>query len=69
MKKNDLPEGANIFKSKWVFKKKKNGMYHIRLVAKAYNQIPGIDFTKNFAPMRNDVTSCTIMILLLFNLE
>ena len=27
-----------------------------RLVALGYSQVPGIDFTKNFAPVVNDVT-------------
>ena len=31
--KEDLPEGANLLESKWVFKKKKNGVYYAKLVA------------------------------------
>ena len=67
MKRKDLPEGANLLGSKWVFKKKKNGVYRARLVAKGYNQIPGVDFTENFAPVVNDVTIRTVMMLFLFN--
>jgi len=35
---------------------KRNGVYRARLVALGYNQIPGVDFTDNFAPVVNDVT-------------
>ena len=39
-----------------VFKIKRNGVYHARLVAKGFSQIPGLDFTDNFSPVVNDVT-------------
>ena len=31
-------------------------MYHARLVAKGFTQIPGMDFTDNYSPVVNDVT-------------
>ena len=31
-------------------------MYHARLVAKCFSQIPGMDFTDNYSPVVNDVT-------------
>ena len=31
-------------------------MYHARLVAKGFSQIPGADFTDNYSPVVNDVT-------------
>ena len=31
-------------------------MYHARLVAKAFSQILGMDFTDNYSPVVNDVT-------------
>ena len=31
-------------------------MYHARLVAKGFSQIPGVEFTDNYSPMVNDVT-------------
>ena len=37
IKKADIPDGSNILGSKWVFKKKKNGVYRARLVAKGYD--------------------------------
>ena len=41
---------------KWVFKIKIDGTYRARLVALGYSQVPGVDFTDNFAPVVNDVT-------------
>ena len=41
---------------KWVFKIKRDGTYRARLVALGYSQVPGVDFTDNFAPVVNDVT-------------
>ena len=31
-------------------------MYHAKLAAKGFSQIPGMDFTDNFSPVVNDVT-------------
>ena len=33
---------------------KKNGVFCARLVAKGYNQIAGVNFMYNFAPVMND---------------
>ena len=38
------------------FKLKCDGTYHVRLVVLGYSQIPGVDFTNNFAPMVNNIT-------------
>ena len=67
MKKIDLPSGIHLLGSKWVFKRKKNGVFHAKLVAKGYDQIPSVDFTENFAPVVNHMTIRTIMMLLLYN--
>jgi len=39
-----------------VFKIKRDGVFQARLVACGYSQIPGVDFTENYAPVMNDVT-------------
>ena len=35
---------------------KRNGVYHARLVANGFSQIPVDDFTDNYSPVVNDVT-------------
>ena len=41
---------------KWVSKVKRDGTYRARLVALGYSQIPGVDYTDNFAPVAHDVS-------------
>ena len=56
VKRNDCPNDCKLVGCRWVFKVKKNGVYHARLVAKGFSQIPGVDFTDNYSPVVNDVT-------------
>ena len=62
-KKSTLPADVRLLGSKWVFKKK-NGIYGARLVAKGYDQVPGVNFTENFAPVINDVSIRAVLVLL-----
>ena len=54
--KMKIPENRRLIGNKWVFKIKRDGTYRARLVAPGYRQIPGVDFTDNFAPVANDVS-------------
>ena len=56
VKRKDRPNDHRLVGCRWVFKVKRNGVYHARLVAKGFSQIPGIDFTDNYSPLVNDVT-------------
>ena len=55
-KRNNCPNDHRLVGCRWVFKVKRNGVYHARLVAKGFSQIPGVEFTDNYSPVANDVT-------------
>ena len=60
---SSIPEGRKLIGSKWVFKEKHDGRFRARLVCLGYNQIPGVDFSLNYAPVGNDVTFRVVMVL------
>ena len=51
-----IPENRRLIGNKWVFKIKRDGTYRARLAALGYSQIPGIDYTDNFAPVAHGVS-------------
>jgi hypothetical protein len=55
IKRTELPKGQKPLKVKWVFKVKENETreqrYKGRIVIKGYTKIPGVDYTKSFAPV------------------
>ena len=51
-----IPSNRRLIGHKWVFKIKRDGTYRARLVALGYSQIPGVDYTDNFAPVAHDVS-------------
>ena len=59
----DLPPGRKAVKSKWVFKLKADGCYRVRLVAKGFTQIPGIDFDETFSPVARFESLCLLLAL------
>ena len=63
----DLPNGRKAIGMKWVFKIKKNNVYCSRLVAKGYNQIAGINFQYNFAPVINNTSIRVLLVIWLVN--
>ena len=61
-KRNTVDPNRRLVGHKWVFKIKRSGLHRARLVALGYSQIPGVDFTANFAPVVNDVTLCLALL-------
>ena len=57
-----IPNNRSLFGNKWVFKIKRDGTYRARLVALGYSQIPGVDYTDNFAPVAHDVSLARMMV-------
>jgi hypothetical protein len=62
IKRSNIPKGRRCVKHKWVFKVKRNGVFRARLVACGYSQIPGVDYTENYAPVISDVTYRILLI-------
>ena len=62
-KRNRIPQNRRLIDNKWVFKKKRNGVYRARLVALGYAQIPSIDHKDNFSPVVSEIAFQTILIL------
>ena len=54
--RKEHPQDQRLVGGRWVVKVKCNGVYHARLVAKRFRQIPGVDFTDNYSPVVNAVT-------------
>ena len=51
-----IPSNRRLIGNKWVFKIKRDGTCRARLVVLGYSQIPGVDYTDNFAPVAHDVS-------------
>jgi len=64
---NEIPYNRKGIGSKWVFKEKKNGIFRARLVAKGYDQVAGIDFQYNFAPVTSEVALRILLVLWIVN--
>ena len=65
VKLSTMPANRRMVGCKWVFKIKADGTYRARLVAQGFSQVPGVDFTENFAPVMNDETLCILLIYML----
>ena len=54
--RKQIPNNRRLIGNKWEFKIERDGSYRARLVALGYSQIPGVDYTDNFAPVAHDVS-------------
>ena len=67
-KLNRIPQNRRLIGNKWVFNKKRNGVYRARLVALGYAQVPGIDHKDNFAPVVSEIAFRTLLMMgLMYN--
>jgi len=60
-----VPTDRRIIGNKWVFKRKRNGVYRARLVGLGYAQIPGVDHKDNFSPVISEVAFRCVLALAL----
>jgi len=67
VKNKDIPDNKSLIGCKWVFKKKNNGVYRVRLCAIGYTQIPGIDHEYAFAPVVGESTFRLVLAIGLYN--
>ena len=62
----DLPAGANLVGSKWVFQVKKDASgqvicFKARLVAQGFLQVPGVDYFNTFTPVAKLASIQTVL--------
>ena len=62
VKRCSVSKGRRLIGSKWVFKEKRDSRFRAELVCMGYSQIPGVDFSDNYAPVGNDITFRVIMV-------
>jgi len=73
LRKNDtwvvekVPRERNIVGCRWLFGRKEDGRFKVRLVAKGYSQEPGIDFKETFAPVGKFTTLPVLLALVAEN--
>ena len=65
-----MPNRRRCVKCRWVLDIKRDGTFRARLEACGYSQIPGVDFTEIYSPVKNDVTFRILLIMvIIFNYD
>ena len=69
IKKKDVPKNADIIDSTWAMKKKANGQYRARLVARGFKQTHGKSFEYHdiSSPVVHDITVRIVLTILLMS--
>ena len=57
----NLPEGRKPLTCKWVFREKVDGRLKARIVARGFDQKPGIDYKETFAPVARHASICLLL--------
>ena len=63
----EIPKDRRLIGSKWVFKKKRNGVYRARLVGLGYSQIPKNRPQGQLSPVVTDTTFRCVLVIALLN--
>ena len=58
-----MPLNLPYVKNKWVFKIKHNCVYWTHLVSCRYSQVPGLEFSKNYSLVVNNITFRILLIM------
>ena len=62
-KRINIPPNRHLFESQLFFKKKIDGQFRERLVARGYTQILGVYFTENYSPVVTGIKLRTILLM------
>ena len=61
-----MPPTFRYIKNNLIFKIKHNGVYQVQLVACGYIQVLGIDFSKNYSLVVDDITFCILLPMVIY---
>ena len=60
-----MPPNFKCIQYKWAFDIKCYGVYHTRLIACAYSQVAGVDSSKNYLPVENNIMFRLLLLIMI----